>query len=537
MLSRVKKQIRLAKAASAVFAGFAFSLLVLFGAVERAEAVTTLKTYYSSKNKDRPIRTSTRYIILHTTEGAALGSGKKLQRNGEAHYMVDTAGKIYRIIDRNRIARHCGRSMWNNTTSLDNCSVGIEVVGYHNKDLTAAQYKALKQLISELQSIYKIADANVLTHSMVAYGSPNRWHKKRHRGRKRCAMRMALPSVRRKLGLTSKPSYDPDVKAKRLVVADKELHQLLYSVEKTSKASTSKSTSQAKAKSSTKKAAASKDDSGDNVITKNRSAWDIARDAYNDVGTIYLFPDGTKKNGSEIKNWSSMQAGTRVYVGGIPESEKASKSDHPVITSGQVDEDEALARYVAREGDNNNVISATRSAWDIARDAYNAETTIYIFPDGTTKKGTEIKKWKSMKAGTRVVVAAGDANATEAPATLDDVAATSDDLKKQAKEILTELAGAEWNSERTIYLLPHGKYFKGNQVTLEWFATIPLETKVFNGYKIDGPITVKKRAFDICGPSWRNDDTYYLMPNGVLISGDKVNPKKIHVGTMVLFKD
>ncbi len=37
------------------------------------------------------------------------------------------------------------------------------------------EYAALKELIGELQRIYHIPDERVLTHSMVAYGKPNRW--------------------------------------------------------------------------------------------------------------------------------------------------------------------------------------------------------------------------------------------------------------------------------------------------------------------------------------------------------------------------
>ncbi|MBR0056492.1 MAG: N-acetylmuramoyl-L-alanine amidase, partial [Kiritimatiellae bacterium] len=219
------------RAIPAVAAALAFFLAL---AAPAFAAVPLLDTYYSPKNAERPVRSSTRFIILHTTEGAARGAGTKLQKNGEAHYMVDEAGRIYRIIDRKRVAYHCGRSMWNGLSSLDNYAIGIEVVGFHNKDPNAAQCKAIKSLLAELKKVYKVPDDRVLTHSMVAYGAPNQWHKRSHRGRKRCAMRMALPSVRRKLGLNAKPSYDPDVKAGRLVVADQALQKVLYSVEKKS---------------------------------------------------------------------------------------------------------------------------------------------------------------------------------------------------------------------------------------------------------------------------------------------------------------
>ncbi len=184
--------------------------------------------YRSPRNKERPFRKSTRLIILHTTEAHAKSSLNKLSERGEAHYCVTEEGVAYRIIDRDREAFHAGRSMWNAKEDCDEYSVGIEVVGYHNKTMPLKQLLALKELVSRLQKIYNIPDVRVICHSHVAYGSPNTWHKKKHRGRKRCGMLFAMPSVRAKLGLKARPAYDPDVRAKRLVQADAYLNSVLY---------------------------------------------------------------------------------------------------------------------------------------------------------------------------------------------------------------------------------------------------------------------------------------------------------------------
>jgi hypothetical protein len=155
-----------------------------------------IENRFSPLNKKRPRRPSTRYIILHTTEGEEEGSLRKIVRYGEAHYCVCPSGKVCRIIDKDKIAKHAGRSMWEGRSAIDNHSIGIEVVGYHNKDITDAQYAALRELLSQLKSLYGIADKNVLTHSMVAYGRPNRFHHDSHRGRKRCGMIFARADVR-----------------------------------------------------------------------------------------------------------------------------------------------------------------------------------------------------------------------------------------------------------------------------------------------------------------------------------------------------
>ena len=204
------------------------AFLAVCGTAPTARAIALSNKYLSPRNKERDTRKSTKFVILHTTEGAAAGALKKLSANGECHYVIDADGKIYRIIDRSRVAFHCGLSMWNGLENLDRHSIGIEMVGYHDKKPSAAQIKSLKALLAELKRDYAISDENVLTHSMVAYGTPNLWHKRNHRGRKKCAMVFADTALRRQLGLTGKPARDPDIKAGRLADGDPELTRTLY---------------------------------------------------------------------------------------------------------------------------------------------------------------------------------------------------------------------------------------------------------------------------------------------------------------------
>lgn len=183
---------------------------------------------WSDYNKKRPKREKTKYIILHTTEAPDRSSINSVHRYGTSNFLIDTSGNIYGMIDMDKIAKHAGRSMWGGETNISNISVGIEVVGYHDKPVTEPQHSALRWAISKMKERYRLSDDQVLTHSMIAFGTPNRFHERRHRGRKRCGMLFALPEVRLKLGLRSKPNYDPDVRAGRLVVADKFLEKVLY---------------------------------------------------------------------------------------------------------------------------------------------------------------------------------------------------------------------------------------------------------------------------------------------------------------------
>jgi len=221
-------------AAAAARRACVFAAAALF-ALQAPAIVKYSNSYRSARNPERSIRKSTTLIILHTTEAPARSSLNKLSERGEAHYCVVENGTVYRIVDRDREAFHAGRSMWNGKSNVDEFSVGIEVVGYHDKQLTLAQLSALRELLVELKALYGIDDAHVLCHSHVAYGAPNKWHRRSHRGRKQCGMLFAMPSVRTKLGLTQRPSYDPDVRAKRLVQADEYLAKVLYGTEDTFK--------------------------------------------------------------------------------------------------------------------------------------------------------------------------------------------------------------------------------------------------------------------------------------------------------------
>ena len=193
-----------------------------------AAAIDASNRYRSPRNPERAIRRSTELIVLHTTEAPAKSSLNKLSDRGEAHFCVTEEGSVYRIVDRDREAFHAGRSMWNGKEDVDKFSTGIECVGYHDKPMPSVQLAAIKQLVKELQSMYHIPDERVVCHSHVAYGAPNKWHKKAHRGRKRCGMLFAMPSVRKMLGLSSKPKTDQDVKARRLVIGDEYLNKVLY---------------------------------------------------------------------------------------------------------------------------------------------------------------------------------------------------------------------------------------------------------------------------------------------------------------------
>ena len=130
-------------------------------------------------------RHQTKYIIVHTSElglqttlrvvsrGKRFPSGRRTP-GGHAHYVIARNGRCYRILDKQYVADHAGRSMWDGDTDLSRVSIGIELVGYHYDAVTEKQYQSVGLLIDILQSVYGLDDRAVLTHSQVAYGPPNR---------------------------------------------------------------------------------------------------------------------------------------------------------------------------------------------------------------------------------------------------------------------------------------------------------------------------------------------------------------------------
>ena len=390
------------------FLQVALAMVLLAG---EADARLDIRNYYSAGNGDRPRRQHTRYLVLHTTEGPSAGSLKKLHANGEAHYFVDRDGKVLRIIERSRVAYHAGRSMWDGRSNLDDTSISIEVVGYHNKQPTWAQISALKELLADIQRLYKVPDDRVLTHSMIAYGTPNQWHRRSHRGRKRCAMVFARNSVRSRIGLDSKPAFDPDVRAGRLVIADQDLARVLYS-------------KAGKPRVATREA----------VISERLSAWDIARERYNDADTRYIFPDGTTRSGNMIRNWKLIPPGTRVVMG---RALRGNVSEH--------------ISELGKDG---------VSARDIAGDEHDAERTIYFLPDGRVRTGSDLSDKELTRLPGKTKILMGYVHGGYIT----------------AKRSAFDVCGVKWNHPSTYYRYSDGSLRSGNDVNEN---NIPKGTQVF----------------------------------------------------------
>ena len=311
-------------------------------------------------------RKTTKFIIVHTSEAGVNATlrviskgkhirGHRLTYGGHAHYVIARDGRTFRTLDKEYQADHAGLSMWNGETNVSRVSIGIELVGYHYTEITDKQYRSVRLLVEILQEIYDLDDSAVLTHCQVAYGRPNRWFKKTHRGRKRCAKN--FDRAKAKLGPTW--TFDPDVKAGRLT-ADPELTAILYR---------------------RRLQVASRVDV--NVITAKNTAWTIAGEDYDSPTTLYKFPNGRIIPGDQIDTqmgWNSIPENTVVLI---------NQEDYPekLINQGLI-----------------KTISNGLTAWTFAESKYKEKTTFYIFPKGSIKNGTQITDWDELPCQTRMII-------------------------------------------------------------------------------------------------------------------------------------
>ncbi|HSO21196.1 MAG TPA: N-acetylmuramoyl-L-alanine amidase [Desulfosarcina sp.] len=311
-------------------------------------------------------REQTRYLIVHTSELGldatlrVVSKGKQFRNGrrtdgGHTHYVIARDGRTFRILDKQWIADHAGTSMWDGRADISRMSIGIELVGYHYAPITDRQYRSIGLLLNILQEVYGLDDRAVLTHSQVAYGRPNRWHKRDHRGRKRCAKNFE----RAKAGLGPTWHHDPDVHDGRLV-ADTQLAEVFYgsravvaSVEQT------------------------------NRISKHNTAWLIAGEDFDSSSTVYQFPDGRMYTGDQITEqvgWNRIPADTVVLLNQTG-SMVALKNDGPVKT-----------------------IADGITAWSLAGRSYNHRTTIYFLPSGRIQDGSMISDWDDLPVSTRLII-------------------------------------------------------------------------------------------------------------------------------------
>lgn len=115
-------------------------------------------------------------VVLHYTgmESAQAALDRLCDPAAEvsAHYLIDEAGLVTRMVAEEHRAWHAGRAYWRGITDVNSASIGIELVNpgheFGYRPFTDAQMEALVPLLADIVRRHGIAPANVVGHSDVA---------------------------------------------------------------------------------------------------------------------------------------------------------------------------------------------------------------------------------------------------------------------------------------------------------------------------------------------------------------------------------
>jgi len=85
-----------------------------------------------------------------------------------SHYLIDRDGNIYQLVDDNDIAYHAGAGkMPDGRTSINNFSIGIELIYHELESPNEVQYQTLVRLVEHLAEAYRVSSANIVGHEEI----------------------------------------------------------------------------------------------------------------------------------------------------------------------------------------------------------------------------------------------------------------------------------------------------------------------------------------------------------------------------------
>jgi N-acetylmuramoyl-L-alanine amidase len=178
------------------------------------------------------------------------------------------------------------------------------------------------------------------------------------------------------------------------------------------------------------------------------------------------------------------------------------------------------------------VISFHQTAWKIAGNQYNASSTLYRFPDGTSRPGDQIEDWADIPLGTEVRLGITEpcekkvVNGSRAEVLIPEVTLMTSPWK---------IANVLSHSSFTFYIYPDNSVHSGN--TLSDVAALPMGTKVLVAYRqIPRPQTRNRLGEDL-DEIYLNPRTLYLFQSQALRPGDQIEDfTRVSSGTLVFAK-
>ena len=111
-------------------------------------------------------------VVLHYT--AMKGRDDALARlcdpdaQVSAHYLIDEAGRIFRLVPEAERAWHAGAGGWGAVTDINSRSLGIELVNPGDAPFPAPQMAALEALLRRLLTVWAIPPERVIGHACMA---------------------------------------------------------------------------------------------------------------------------------------------------------------------------------------------------------------------------------------------------------------------------------------------------------------------------------------------------------------------------------
>ena len=133
---------------------------------------------YFSPNFDKKKRSvkSIKVLVIHYTgmqsERESLIRLCNSKSKVSSHFVINSNGKIYRLVGEEKIAWHAGKSCWGKYKNLNKNSIGIELVNKgHKFGYTNFKKKQLTSLIRICKNLirkYRIKKQNIIGHSDIA---------------------------------------------------------------------------------------------------------------------------------------------------------------------------------------------------------------------------------------------------------------------------------------------------------------------------------------------------------------------------------
>ena len=132
--------------------------------------------YSPNFNSKKRSKNSIKIVVIHYTgmqsERESIIRLCNPESKASSHFFINQNGKVYRLVQDNRIAWHAGKSCWGKYKNLNKNSIGIELVNKgHQFGYTNFKKKQLLSLIKICKSLvrkYKIKKRNIIGHSDVA---------------------------------------------------------------------------------------------------------------------------------------------------------------------------------------------------------------------------------------------------------------------------------------------------------------------------------------------------------------------------------